>query len=470
MGRRRKEFPLYENVEIVDAGAEGKSIARINDKVVFIPWVVPGDVVDVKVKKKKKSFLHGEATKIHTFSDKRVEPKCEHFAQCGGCKWQNMDYEHQLYYKRKQVVDNLTRLGKFEMTEVQPILPSEHIYFYRNKLEFTFSNKRWLTEYSKDMDFSERNMNALGFHMPGMFDRILNIDNCYLQEEPSNSIRLALKAFADENQLEFFDIKAQTGYLRNIIIRTTTTGDLMVILSVRDDQPLKLELVLNFLADTFPQITSLMYVVNTKGNSTINDLQIELFKGKPYIVEEMEGLKFKIGPVSFYQTNSHQAYELYKIAREYANLKGDEVVYDLYTGTGTIANFIASKANKVVGLEYVPSAIDDAKENSKLNEIENTVFYAGDIAKIMDDEFIDKNGKPDVIITDPPRAGMHDTVNQQILKMEPERIVYISCNPATQARDVTMLSEKYSVKKIQPVDMFPHTHHVENIILLERNK
>jgi len=470
MGRRRKEFPLYENIEIVDAGAEGKSIARIDDQVVFIPWVVPGDVVDVKIKKKKKSFLHGEATKIHTFSDKRVEPKCEHFTQCGGCKWQNMDYKHQLHFKQKQVVDNLTRLGKFEMTEVQPILPSEHIYSYRNKLEFTFSNKRWLTEYSKDMDFSDHNMNALGFHMPGMFDRILNIDNCYLQDEPSNSIRLALKAFADDNQLEFFDIKAQTGYLRNIIIRTTTTGDLMVILSVRDDQPSKLELVLNFLAEKFPQITSLMYVINSKGNATINDLKIELFKGKPYIVEEMEGLKFKIGPVSFYQTNSHQAYELYKIAREYANLNGDEVVYDLYTGTGTIANFIASKAKKVVGLEYVPSAIDDAWENSKLNNIENTVFYAGDIAKIMDDEFIDKNGKPHVIITDPPRAGMHDTVNQQILKMEPQRIVYISCNPATQARDVTMLSEKYSVKKIQPVDMFPHTHHVENIILLERNK
>lgn len=468
MGRRKKDLPSYENVEIVDAGAEGKSIARIDEQVVFIPWVVPGDVVDVKIKKKRRSYLKGEATKIHTYSDKRVEPKCEHFTQCGGCKWQNMDYKQQLFYKQKQIVDNLTRLGKFEMTEVQPILPSEHIYFYRNKLEFTFSNRRWLTEYSKEMDFSERNMNALGFHMPGMFDRILNIDNCYLQEEPSNSIRLALKAFADDNQLEFFDVKAQTGYLRNIIIRTTSTGDVMVILIVREDQPLKLELVLNYLADKFPQITSLMYVINNKGNATINDLQIELFKGKPYIMEEMEGLKFKIGPVSFYQTNSYQAYELYKIAREYADLKGDEVVYDLYTGTGTIANFVASQAKKVVGLEYVPSAIDDAWENSKLNDIENTVFYAGDIAKIMDDEFIEQNGRPDVIITDPPRAGMHETVNQQILKMEPKRIVYISCNPATQARDVTSLSEKYSVKKIQPVDMFPHTHHVENIILLER--
>jgi 23S rRNA (uracil1939-C5)-methyltransferase len=468
MGRKKTELPFYENVEILDAGAEGKSIARVNDKVIFIPWVIPGDVVDVQIKKKRTSYSKGEATKIHVFSDKRVKPKCEHFTQCGGCKWQNMDYTHQLFYKQKQVVDNLKRLGKFEMPAVSPILPSEHIYYYRNKLEYTFSNRRWLTVFTKEMDFADRNMNALGFHMPGMFDRILNIDNCYLQEEPSNSIRLALKAFADNNHLEFYDVKAQSGFLRNIIIRTTSTGDLMVILIVREYLQQKLELVLNYLSDKFPQITSLMYVVNGKGNATIHDLPIELFKGKPYIVEEMEGLKFKIGPVSFYQTNSYQAYELYKIAREYASLKGDEIVYDLYTGTGTIANFVASSAKKVIGIEYVPSAIDDAWENSKLNNIENTVFYTGDIAKIMDDDFIEQNGRPDVIITDPPRAGMHETVNQQILKMEPKRIVYISCNPATQARDVTILSAKYSVLKIQPVDMFPHTHHVENIIMMER--
>lgn len=470
MGRRKKELPFYENVEIVDAGAEGKSIARVNDQVIFIPWVVPGDVVDVKIKKKRRSFQNGEATKFHTYSDKRVEAKCEHFTQCGGCKWQSMEYKHQLYYKQKQVVDNLTRLGKFEMPEVQPILPSEHIYYYRNKLEYTFSNRRWLTEYSKEMDFSERNMNALGFHMPGAFDRILNIENCHLQEEPSNSIRLAIKAFADDNEMEFFDVKKQTGFLRNVIIRSTSTGDLMVILSVREYLQQKLELILDFLADKFPQITSLMYVVNAKANSTINDLSVELYKGKPYIIEEMEGLKFKIGPISFYQTNSLQAYELYKIAREFADLKGDEIVYDLYTGTGTIANFVAGKAKKVVGVEYIPSAIDDAKHNSMLNEIKNTAFFAGDIAKVMDDEFMEQNGRPDVIITDPPRVGMHEDVNLQILKMEPERIVYISCNPATQARDVTALSEKYSVVKIQPVDMFPHTHHVENIILLQKKK
>jgi 23S rRNA (uracil1939-C5)-methyltransferase len=468
MGRRKRQLPFYENIEIVDAGAEGKSIARIDEQVVFIPWVVPGDIVDVQIKKKRRSYLKGDATKIHTYSDKRVEPKCEHFTQCGGCKWQNMDYQYQLQYKHKQVVDNLSRLGKFEMPEVNAILPSEHIYFYRNKLEFTFSNRRWLTEYTKEMDFADRNMNALGFHMPGMFDRILNIDNCYLQDEPSNSIRLALKAFADDNNLAFFDVKQQTGFLRNIIIRNTSTGDLMVILIVREYLQDKLEMTLAFLADKFPQITSLMYVVNGKGNATINDLTINLYRGKPFIIEEMEGLKFKIGPISFYQTNSHQAYELYKVAREYADLKGDEVVYDLYTGTGTIANFVAGRAKKVVGIEYVPSAIEDARHNSELNEIGNTVFYAGDIARIMDEEFMQQNGRPDVIITDPPRAGMHEDVNRQILKMEPQKIVYISCNPATQARDVTILSEKYKVLKIQPVDMFPHTHHVENIILLER--
>ena len=468
MGRRKKDLPVYENVEIVDAGAEGKSIARVNDQVIFIPWVVPGDVVDVKIKKKRRSYSNGEAIQFHTFSDKRVEAKCEHFTQCGGCKWQSMDYKHQLYYKQKQVVDNLTRLGKFEMPEVNPILPSDPIYYYRNKLEYTFSNRRWITEYSKEMDFSELNMNALGFHMPGAFDRILNIDNCHLQDEPSNSIRLAIKAFADEHQMEFYDVKSQTGFLRNVIIRNTSTGDLMVILIVRENLQHSLELMLDYLADKFPQITSLMYVINAKANSTINDLSIELYKGKPYIIEEMEGLKFKIGPISFYQTNSHQAYELYKVAREFADLKGDEVVYDLYTGTGTIANFVASKAKKVIGIEYIPSAIDDAHHNSKLNEIKNTAFFAGDIAKVMDDNFMEQNGRPDVIITDPPRVGMHEDVNLQILKMEPKRIVYISCNPATQARDVTTLSEKYNVVRVQPVDMFPHTHHVENIILLER--
>ncbi|MEZ5082054.1 MAG: 23S rRNA (uracil(1939)-C(5))-methyltransferase RlmD [Bacteroidales bacterium] len=468
MARKNKEFPLYENVPIIDAGAEGKSIARINDKVVFVPHVIPGDVVDIKIVQKKKSYMKGRAEKIHSFSDKRTEPKCEHFGICGGCKWQNMKYEEQLFYKQKQVVDNLTRLGKFNMPEISPILPSQKIYFYRNKLEYTFSNKRWLTEYSKDMNFEERDMNALGFHMPGMFDRVLDIANCYLQDEPSNAIRLALKEFTRKHNYEYYDIKNWSGFLRNVLIRTSTTGDLMVILVVRSYLNETLEHILDFLADTFPKITSLMYVVNDKHNSVITDLKIKLYKGNPYIFEKMEDLKFKIGPVSFYQTNSLQAYELYKIVRSFSALTGSEIVYDLYTGTGTIANFVARQSKKVVGIEYIDAAIKDANENSALNGIENTYFFAGDIAKILDDNFVEANGKPDVIITDPPRAGMHSDVNKQILKMEPRRIVYVSCNPATQARDVTILSEKYNVLKVQPVDMFPHTHHVENVMLLEK--
>lgn len=468
MGRRNKDFPVYEKVEILDAGSEGKAIARVNDRVVFVPFVVPGDVVDIKITKKRSSYMEGRATHFHTYSEKRVEPVCEHFGLCGGCKWQVLSYDQQLINKQKQVKDNLERIGKFDLPELQSILPSENQYFYRNKLEYTFSNRKWLTDFSKDINFEDRNMNGLGFHMPGIFDRIIDIEKCHLQDEPSNAIRLAVKQYAIENNLEFYNVKNWTGLLRNIVIRNTSIGEWMVIVIFQHEEKEAMEGLLNFIADTFPMINSLMYVINPKKNDMFSDLDIFLYSGNPYIMEEMEGLKFKIGPVSFFQTNSQQAYELYKVAREYAGFKGDEIVYDLYTGTGTIANFVAAKVKKVVGIEYIPSAILDARENSWLNEIGNTVFYDGDIAKVLKEEFVELNGKPDVIITDPPRAGMHEKVVKQILKIAPEKIVYVSCNSATQARDVAILSETYKVEKVQPVDMFPQTHHVENVMLLIR--
>lgn len=466
MRRQKKIFPVLENVEVIDAGAEGKAIARFNDQVVFVPFVAPGDVIDIQVKKKKRSFMTGEAIKIHTYSEQRVDPACKHFGVCGGCKWQHLNYKSQLFYKQKQVADNLERLGQFEMPELEPILGSQKSYYYRNKLEYTFSNRKWLTEFSKELDFEEVDMDGLGFHMSGMFDRILDIEECHLQAEPSDAIRLAFKKYAKEDELEFYSVKRWTGFLRNVIIRTSTTGDLMVILVVNMDDDEKLFPLLEKIASDFPEITSLMYVVNTKKNSIITDLEIKLFKGEPFIHEEMEGLKFKIGPVSFYQTNSEQAYELYKVVREYASLTGDEIVYDLYTGTGTIANFIARGAAKVVGVEYIESAISDAKENATLNNISNCHFVAGDMSKVLNEEFSKTFGRPDVIITDPPRAGMHPDVVAQIIKLAPEKIVYVSCNPATQARDVTMLSDLYEVVSIQPVDMFPHTQHVENVMKL----
>lgn len=470
MGRRGKKrsYPKLENVQIEKVAAEGKSIARVNEKALFVPFTVPGDIVDVQVTKSRSAFMEGRVTKFHKYSDLREEAKCEHFGTCGGCKWQMLPYEKQLEAKQQQVLDHFQRLGDFDFPELQPILGSKKIYFYRNKMEFTFSNRKWLTEYSKDIDFDERNMNGLGFHMPGMFDRILDIEHCYLQEEPSNSIRLSVRKFALDNQITFYDQKQQIGYLRNLLIRTASTGDLMVILVVGEDEPETLNKVLEHIADEFPQITSLMYVINQKKNTIITDLPIELFKGNPFLMEEMEGVKFKVGPVSFYQTNSSQAYEMYKLAREYAGLTAKELVYDLYTGTGTIANFVAGQSKKVVGVEYVPEAIEDAKVNSALNGFENTVFYAGDMAKVLDEEFVAANGKPDVIITDPPRAGMHEKVVKQIIKAAPQKIIYISCNPATQARDISWLKDHYKVVKVQPVDMFPQTHHVENIALLER--
>ena len=471
MARKKKELPLLEKITITDVAAEGKAVAKVNELVVFVPYVVPGDVVDLQVKRKKNHYAEAVAVKFYEKSPLRVEPFCSHFGVCGGCKWQCLSYEEQLRYKQKQVFDNLTRIGKVELPEFRPILGSEKTRFYRNKLEFTFSNKRWLTEEEVKQDVKYDQMNAVGFHIPGAFDKVLAIDKCWLQDDISNQIRNAVRDYAYAHNFPFFDLRSQEGLLRNIMIRTSSTGELMVVLQCKvtgDDDRRKMEEILQFMADTFPQITSLMYVINNKCNDTIGDLDVEVFKGNDHIFEEMEGLRFKVGPKSFYQTNSEQAYNLYKVAREFAGLTGNELVYDLYTGTGTIANFVARQARKVVGIEYVPEAIEDAKVNSALNGIDNTLFYAGDMKDILTNDFIAEHGRPDVIITDPPRAGMHNDVIDVILAAEPKRIVYVSCNPATQARDLQLLDGKYKVTAVQPVDMFPHTHHVENVVRLDR--
>lgn len=466
MARRKKKNPFYEQVRIEDIGAEGKALARINNKVVFTQYAVPGDVVDLQVTKKRKRYEEAMVKVYHEYSEDRVEPFCEHFGVCGGCKWQLLSYERQLFYKEKQVKEQLARIGKIDLPDVSPIIGSTKNIFYRNKLEFTFSNKRWLSpeEIASEAQVVQRE--ALGFHVPGLFDKVININKCWLQDEPSNRIRNFVYNYAKAKGLEFFDIREQEGFLRTLIVRTSSTGEVMVILSFfREDEKARIDL-LTQLKNEFPEITALMFVINPKGNDTIGDLNIQVFEGRDYIWEEMEGLRFKIGPKSFYQTNSEQAYELYKVARDFAGLTGQEVVYDLYTGTGTIANFVARQASKVVGIEYVPEAIDDARVNSESNQIENTVFFAGDMKEVLNADFIRENGQPDVVITDPPRAGMHEDVVQTLLNMAPERIVYVSCNPATQARDLALMNEKYSVEKIQPVDMFPHTHHVENVVLL----
>lgn len=446
-------------------------MAKVNELVIFVPYVVPGDVVDLQVKRKKNHYAEAVAVKFHEKSPLRTEPFCSHFGVCGGCKWQCLSYEEQLKYKQKQVFDNLTRIGKVELPEFRPILGSEKTRFYRNKLEFTFSNKRWLTEEEVKQDVKYDQMNAVGFHIPGAFDKVLAIDKCWLQDDISNQIHNAVRDYAYAHDFPFFDLRTQEGLLRNIMVRTSSTGELMVVLQCKvtdDEGRRKMEEILQFMADSFPQITSLMYVINNKCNDTIGDLDVEVFKGNDHIFEEMEGLRFKVGPKSFYQTNSEQAYNLYKVAREFAGLTGNELVYDLYTGTGTIANFVARQARKVVGIEYVPEAIEDAKVNSALNGIDNTLFYAGDMKDILTNDFIAEHGRPDVIITDPPRAGMHNDVIDVILAAEPKRIVYVSCNPATQARDLQLLDGKYKVTAVQPVDMFPHTHHVENVVQLER--
>jgi len=474
MRNNKKVLPILENISVIDASSDGQAVGRMDDVVVFIKDAVPGDVVDVQVTRKKNKFREGKAIKIHSYSEKRTAPVCSHFGVCGGCKWQSMDYQWQLFYKQKQVSDALTRIAKIDLPEIQKIIPSEKVYHYRNKLEFTFSNKKWLTleqVNDKSIAFGDGNdeitRNALGFHIPGMFDKILDIDTCYLQEEPSNAIRNEIRTFALANQFTFFDLREQIGFLRNIIIRSTSSGEWMLIVVFHYEDMSLIEKLLNHLSEKFPQITSLQYVINSKKNDTISDLDIKVFKGNDSIYENMEGLKFKIGPKSFYQTNSEQAYQLYKVTREFAGISPSDVVYDLYTGTGTIANFVAHQAKKVVGVEYVPAAIDDAKINSQLNNITNTSFYAGDMKDVLNDDFVNENGKPDIIITDPPRAGMHDDVTNKILEIEPRKIVYVSCNPATQARDLQLLDAKYKVTKVQPVDMFPQTHHVENVVLLE---
>ena len=470
MGRGGKSKPFFERVTITDIGAEGKAIARVNDMVVFTTHVIPGDVVDLQVTKKRTKYMEAIVKRVVEQSPDRVPAFCEHFEVCGGCKWQFLPYEKQLFYKQKQVIDQLRRIGRIELPEITPILGSAKTTYYRNKLEFGFSNRRWLTYEEIGLEGEDMNKNALGFHVPGMFDKIININKCWLQDDPSNQIRNFIKEYADTNELEFFDRRIQSGLLRNIIVRTSTTGDVMLIICFYSEQKENQEKLLAAIAAEFPQITSLMYVINEKGNDTIHDQEIMLYIGNDHIVEEMEGLKFKIGPKSFYQTNSEQAYELYKVAREFADLKGDEVVYDLYTGTGTIANFIARGVQKVVGIEYVPDAIEDAHVNSELNCITNTSFFAGDMKKILNSEFIAQHGHPDVIITDPPRNGMDEEVVVTILEAAPEKVVYVSCNPATQARDLALMDEMYKVTRIQPVDMFPHTHHVENVVLLEKRK
>ena len=468
VSRKVQKKPIFQNVTIKEIGAEGKSIAKIDDLVVFTTHGIPGDEVDLQVTRKKKKYVEARIIHYHKLSDLRTEPFCKHFGVCGGCKWQNLNYSDQLLYKQKQVEDQFKRIGKLEFSNLIPILGSARTDYYRNKLEFTFSNSRWLTvdEIAGNTDIEDQN--ALGFHVPGLFDKVIPIEHCWLQPEPSNSIRNFIFKYARENNLTFFDIRNQEGFLRTLIIRTSSTGQTMVILTFYHEDREKREMLLNAIRLQFPHITSLMYVINPKGNDTITDQDVRLFDGIDHIWEEMEGLRFKIGPKSFYQTNSAQAYELYKVAREFAGLTGDEVVYDLYTGTGTIANFVARNCNKVIGIEYVPEAIEDARINAAINDIKNTTFYAGDIKNILNPDFFRTHGQPDVIITDPPRAGMHEDVIKSIMDANPARIVYVSCNPATQARDLSMMSESYRIEAVQPVDMFPQTHHVENVVLLKR--
>lgn len=468
MARKRKDNPIVENIEITDIAAEGKAIAKIDNMVIFVPFVVPGDVVDMQLNRRKKNYAEGKVLHIHKYSDMRCDAFCEHFGICGGCKWQILPYEEQLIFKQKQVLDNLTRIGKIDLPEISPILGSEKTEFYRNKLEFTFSNKKWLTWEQVQSGETFDNMNALGFHIPGCFDKVLDIQKCWLQDDISNQIRNFIREYCFDKGFTFFDLRNRGGLMRNIIVRTSTTGELMLIVVFYDDEKELQAQLLDAIANKFPQITSLLYIVNQKANDTIGDQEVFVWKGNDSIYEEMEGLKFKIGPKSFYQTNSEQAYNLYKITRDFAGLTGQELVYDLYTGTGTIANFVAKQSKQVIGIEYVEDAIKDAKVNARDNGIDNTLFFAGDMKDILTQDFINQYGRPDVIITDPPRAGMHEDVINVILFAEPQRIVYVSCNPATQARDLNLLDGKYRVVKVQPVDMFPHTHHVENVVLLEK--
>lgn len=469
--RNKKKLPVIENVTITAVAAEGKSLARVDDKVVFVPYVVPGDVVDLQVKKKKSSYMEAVAVRFHEYSDLRDTPFCEHYGVCGGCKWQCLKYEEQLKAKQQQVYDNLSRIGKVELPEFMPILGSKKTREYRNKLEYGFSNKRWLTEEEVRQDVKYDVMDAVGFHITGAFDKILDINRCHLMDDLQNRIRNDIREYALAHGLVFYDLRQNAGLLRSMMLRNSNTGEFMLLMQFRIESAEEKEqamALMQHIADTFPEITSLLYVDNHKANDTFGDQEVHCFKGTDFIYETMEDLKFKVGPKSFYQTNTDQAYELYSVARDFAGLTGDELVYDLYTGTGTIANFVAKKAKKVIGIEYVPEAIEDAKVNSEVNGIDNTLFFAGDMKDILNKEFIAQYGRPDVIITDPPRAGMHQDVIDTILFAAPKRIVYVSCNPATQARDLQLLDADYKVEKVQPVDMFPHTQHVENVVLLNR--
>ena len=474
MARKRKELPLLEKVTITDVAAEGKAIAKVNDLVIFVPYVVPGDVVDLQIKRKKHHYAEAEAVKFHEYSAVRAVPFCQHYGVCGGCKWQVLPYSEQIKYKQKQVTDNLTRIGKIELPEISPILGSEKTQFYRNKLEYTFSNKRWLTTEEVQQNVVYEQMNAVGFHIPNAFDKVLAIEKCWLQDDISNRIRNAVRDYAYQHNYSFINLRTHEGMLRNMIVRTSTTGELMVILICKIEKEEEMALfkqMLQYIADTFPEITSLLYIINNKCNDTITDLEVHTFKGKDHIFEEMEGLRFKVGPKSFYQTNSEQAYNLYKVARNFAGLTGNELVYDLYTGTGTIANFVSKHARQVIGIEYVPEAIEDAKVNAEINGIKNTLFFAGDMKDMLTQDFINQYGRPDVIITDPPRAGMHQDVVDVILFAEPKRIVYVSCDSATLARDLKILcDEGYEIRKVRGVDQFGMTVHVETVVLLSKGE
>ena len=468
MARKKANYPLIEGLEITTLAAEGKAMGRWNDVVVFVPMTVPGDVVDVQIRVKRRRFMEGCVVNYVKRSPLREVPFCEHFGVCGGCKWQNLPYEEQLRFKTAQVRDQLTRIGKLELPEIAPCLGSAATRFYRNKLEFTFADRRWLTREEVESGAALDAAPAVGFHIPNMFDKVLDIRTCWLQPDPSNAIRLETKRFCLEHGYTFHNARAHTGLMRNLIVRTASTGEVMVIVVFGAEDLPRITALLDHLAERFPQITSLFYVVNTKFNDSVGDLDAVCYRGKDHIIEQMEGLRFKVGPKSFYQTNSAQAYELYKVARQFADLHPGETLYDLYTGTGTIANFCAARCARVVGIEYVPEAIADAKVNSELNGIRNTTFYAGDMKAVLDDAFVAANGHPDVIILDPPRAGVDEPVINVILRAAPERIVYVSCNPATQARDLALMDGAYRVEAVQPVDMFPHTHHVENVVKLVR--
>ncbi len=467
VSRKRKPYPILEGVQILDLAAEGNAIARVDDMVLFIPYGAPGDVADLQITKKRKSYAEGRIVRLVQPSPDRVEPRCSHFGYCGGCRWQHIPYQAQLAGKQKQVTDALTRIAKIQLPEISPIKGSQNIYAYRNKMEYTFSNRKWLTpeQMASTEVFDDRD--GAGFHISGAFDKVLDIQNCHLQDDLGNRIRLFAKQLAKEKGYTFYDLREQHGLMRTMMIRIASTGEIMVVMSFGEDAPEAIATVMDALRAQFPQITSLMYVINLKVNDTITDQEIILHSGRDYIEEEMEGLRFRIGPKSFYQTNSLQAYELYKVARDFAGLTGSELVYDLYTGTGTIANFVSRRCRHVIGIEYVPEAIDDARLNSACNAITNTEFYAGDMKDILTDDFIAAHGRPDVMIVDPPRAGMHEDVVNVILNAAPQRLVYVSCNPATQARDLALLDSKYRVTAVQPVDMFPHTHHVENVVKLE---